>query len=172
MTRIYMPKKTEELPESFFARNSESVAKDLLGRTLVRKREGEKNFIASIREIAAWEGDAMASRYEGILNAPGTIFIPIQYGKPIFGLATDAIGKPSCVTLISAIVGNKKEGGELIKGPGNLSKALAIDKDSFDGLPLRLSPLWISGQPVESERILKRNKSNVPDNCIGYFYFR
>ena len=169
MSKIYIPNKTEEVPEAFFARGSESVAKDLLGRTLVR--EGEKDIIASIREVAAWEGDAMASRYKGILNAPGTIFIPIQYGKSILGLATDKIGTPSCVTLISAIVGNGEE-EELVQGTGNLSKALEIDKDSFDGLPLRLSPLWIGGQSIDSDRIIKRNKPKVPGNCLGYFYFK
>ena len=172
MSGIYIPERSEELPEKFFERDSESVAKSLLGRTLVRERKGGENLYASIKEVASYEGKLMSSRYKGLLYSPGTIFVPVQFGNPILGLATDKIGEPSGITFISAMVGERGKERELVNGPGNLTKALEIDKDSFDGMHLKLSPIWVGSQPVESGRILKRNNSNIPDNCTGYFYFR
>ena len=171
MSKIYIPKRTEELQEEFFARNSESVAKDLLGRTLVRERKRKKDLYASIREISAYEGQS-SSMTKGVLYTPGTLIVSTKYGRNLLDISTQKIGDSSCITLISAIVGERGEEGELVKGPGNLTKALEIDKDSFDGWLLTLSPLWIGGQTIENDRVIKRNKSNMPSNCVGYFYFK
>jgi 3-methyladenine DNA glycosylase Mpg len=88
------------------------------------------------------------------------------------GFSTEKTGKPSGVTLISAVVGERGDKGVLVKGPGSLAKALGVDRDSFDGMPLSLSRIRIYNQPVEKGRILRRDISNVPENCVGYFYLK
>ncbi len=58
------------------------------------------------------------------------------------------------------------------KGPGKLTEALEIDKESFHGLPLRLSPIWFGREGIDREKIKKRNKAGIPRNYKGFFYFR
>lgn len=169
MTKIYIPRRSEALDEAFFARPSESVARDLLGRTLVRERNGATLY-AKIQELAVWDGDKNHMRKE-TLSAPGTLIVFTSYAQKVFGISTDDIGKPSCVILRAATVGDKKGIGEYVEGTGMISEALDIDKD-YNGLPLRHSPLWIGGQSVDENEILIRIKSKLPKNCKGYFYIK
>jgi len=169
---IYVPRRTEALEENFFARHADVVAKDLLGRTLVRERSNAATLYAVINEIAAYEGSQEDSMTEGAVYAPGTFAVSTKHGKRMLDISTYEVCKPSCITLISALIGDQRGVREFVEGPGNLAKVLEIDKDSFHGLPIRLSPIWIGGQGVDESQILKRNKSNVPRNCKGYFYFK
>ena len=171
ISEVYI-RRTEALQEDFFARHADVVAKDLLGKTLVRERQNAATLYAIISEVASFEGSQEDSMTEGALYAPGTLVVSTKHGKKMLDIATYQICKPSCVTLISAVIGDQRGVREVVEGPGNLTKVLEIDKDSFHGLPIRLSPIWIGGQAVEEDRIVKRNKSNVPRNCKGYFYFK
>ncbi len=168
---IYIPKRSERLSELFFARDVITVAKDLLGRTLVRERPRGATLYAKICEVAAYEGNTEESMTEGASYAPGTLSISTKYGKRLLDIATDRTGKQSCITLIAGLVGDKRGVRELVQGPGKLTAALEIDKD-LDGLLLRDSPLWIGGQAIEEEEILERRLANTPFNCKGYYYFR
>jgi len=168
---LYIPKPSERLSERFFARDAITVAKDLLGRTLVRERPRGATLYARICEVAAYEGNTEESMTEGALYAPGTLCISTKYGKRLLDIATDKKGKQSCVTLIAALVGDKRGVRELVQGPGKLTASLEIDKD-LDGMLLKDSPLWIGGNTIEEQRILERMLSDVPFNCKGYYYFR
>jgi len=53
----------------------------------------------------------------------------------------------------------------------HISEALEIDR-SYDGEPLNFGNVWIGGNSVDHLQIQKRSKSNIPENCQGYFYFR
>ena len=77
----------------------------------------------------------------------------------------------SCITLVGGDLFDRRGLREQAKGPGKLSKALEIDS-SYDNAPINFGQLWIGGEPIDEDQILKRNKSNVPENCVGYFYFR
>jgi|TARA_Y100000310_G_scaffold159352_1_gene158917 DNA-3-methyladenine glycosylase len=168
---IILPEYSTRIDTKFFARNSKTVAKDLLGRTLVREIPNTTTLYARIQEVAAYEGSQEDSMSKRVLSAPGTLIVSTKYGKRLLDIATSKIGKPSCITLIAATISDKRGKSELVHGPGNLTKILEIDKN-YNGLPIELSPLWISGESIKEEKILKRNLSNLPKNCKGYFYFR
>jgi 3-methyladenine DNA glycosylase Mpg len=173
MVQIYIPQKSEALNEEFFARHAEEVAKDLLGRTLVRERPNKATLYAVINEVSAWEGDKEKSMTKGALYAPGTLLVSTKFGNHMLDISTYKIGELSCITLIAASIGDERGVRESAQGPGKLTKALEIEKDSFNGLPLRLSQyLWFGGPAASPDRIAQRSISKAPKNCRGYFYLK
>ena len=153
----YFPKENTKIDANFFARDSESVARDLLGKILVK---GNMNgmLYAQLNEIAPWSGNK-DSMVEQTISAPGTLFVLPRFGKNVLGIATGKEGIHSCVTLIGGNLYNRKGLDESIRGPGNLSKALDIDKPTYDGVPIDYSDLWIGGESVDDDKILFRSNS-------------
>ena len=121
-------------------------------------------------EIAAYEGE-VKSMTKGALESAGTIGISTKYGKNLIDISTLDICEYSCITLIGGTLFNSKGVIDTYHGPGNVAKVLEIDK-SYDGVPLNFAKIWIGGNPVNKENVLKRKKSGLPENCKGYFYFR
>ena len=104
--------------ETFFARRSDEVAKDLLGRTLVRQNdEGILRLVLS--EIEAFDG-AVKSTSKGLNYAPGLCSISHKY-QYMVDISTGNAGEPSGITLRGAI---SEDGHKRINGPGNLTKIL------------------------------------------------
>ena len=169
MSELKIPKQSTRIYLDFFNRHAEKVAKDLLGRVLVRET-GKNSIYVRLEEIAAYEGEAK-SMTKGALEQPGTIGVSTKYGKNLVDISTLGICIPSCVTLIAGTLFDRKGLEKHIDGPGNLAKALDIDR-TYDGVPLNFVKIWIGGYPVEPEKILKRKLSKVPENCEGYFYFK
>ncbi len=134
------------LPKKFYARDAEKVAKELLGKLLVRDLNG-KELIGKIVETEAYYGlDDPASRaYTGKKNMnsvmweePGTIFIYMVHNNWLMNIVTGRKDDPQAV-LIRAVepiegveIMKKNRGMDNIKnltnGPGKLTKAFAIDK--------------------------------------------
>jgi len=172
MSELIIPKKSTRVDLDFFKRHAETVAKDLLGRVFVRE-VGRKTLYLRLEEVAAFEGDIekMRKRYKGVLEYPGTLAISTQFGQDLIHISTLGLGEPSCVNLIAGTLFDKQGYEEYVNGPGNLSLALEIDKD-YNGVLLNFNKFWIGGLAVEKNRILKRDKSGLPENCKGYFYFR
>lgn len=176
MPKFIIPKKSSRVNLDFFKRHADAVAKDLLGRVFVS--EGRKNIYLRLEEVAAFEGEAeselrqsMFSRYPGIFAYPGTLAISTKFGQNLIHISTLDINKPSCINLIAGTIFDKKGYKEYINGPGNLTYALKIDK-SYNGVHLNFHKIWIGGQSIEESQVIKRNKSGVPKNCKGYFYFK
>lgn len=167
--KLIIPKQSTRVYLDFFKRHADEVAKDLLGRVLVREI-GRSSIYIRLEEIAAYEGE-VKSMTKGALEQPGTIGVSTKYGKNLIDISTLAICEPSCITLIAGTIFDRKGLENYINGPGNLSNALKIDK-MYDGVPLNFAKIWIGGTPIDKEQILKRNKSDLPINCKGYFYFR
>ena len=166
---IIVPNLATKVDRKFFARGAEEVARDLLGRTLVREQGNQARFYARLTEVAPWDGrDTMAKE---TLYAPGTFLVLTRYAKKVFGVATEKTGVPSCVTFISAAIGNRGGFREYVEGPGNLAKVLEIEKE-LDGVPIDFSPMWIGGVPVDDNRIHQRKPLKLPAGCKGYFYFK
>ena len=130
------------LPKKFYERDSEIVAKNLIGKALVRKI-GLKNLIGKIVETEAYyaENDPAFRKdfLPKILNyKPGTAFIYMVHGnwllniiayKEIFGGVLIRAIEP-----IEGIKEMKKFRGtndifNLTNGPGKLTKALKINKE-------------------------------------------
>ena len=142
----------------FFGRDSEVVAKDLLGRLLVRK-SSKGNTSVRIIETGAYTGGETESRI-GMKYVPGSIFLMPYRGSYLLNIATDKRDHSSCVEVRTI-----KLHGRLIRGSGTIAKLLDITPD-FDGMPLG-SELGVVGDGVDSSMV-KKTRGNT-DNCDGYF---
>ncbi len=119
--------KWQRLPRSFFLRDAEIVAEELVGKLLVRQ-EGETLSLLRITETEVYKGETdtacHASRGKTKRNAPlyeegGRYYLYLCYGIHwLMNVVTGKAGEPQGV-LIRAC-----EGAE---GPGKLTKALGID---------------------------------------------
>ncbi|MFX1398136.1 MAG: DNA-3-methyladenine glycosylase [Promethearchaeota archaeon] len=145
-----------QLKSDFFARDTIIVAKDLLGRYLVRKKK-EGNMIGKIIEVEAYIGpnDKACHCYDYkktektkiMYMAPGTLYVYFIYGTYFcLNVVTEREGMP-CAVFIRAL--QPIEGIELMKknrpiklgknyknlidGPSKLCKAFDITKEKFNG---------------------------------------
>jgi len=164
------------LPRSFYRRPAETVARDLLGRYLVREIEGERLVLRLVETEAylgepdrashAWAG-RRTPRTESLYLPGGHAYVYFIYGMHwCLNAVTGEAGIGSAVLLRA---GEPVEGeermrvlrkwvrpprpGDLAGGPGKLCQALGIDR-SLDGVLLDAPPLWIAkGEPVGEEEI-------------------
>lgn len=145
--------------KDFFARDPRTVARDLLGRTLVRATpQGEVR--GKIIETGAYEaGDERPTR-NGMSYAPGTIYVMPFRGNHFLNVATDRQGKASCVSI---------RGVELehvvLDGPGKVGREFSVE--FLDG-ELLGNELKIEGNAVPvSQTEIKRDGNS--QNCLGYY---
>lgn len=135
------------LDKKFFERNAEKVAKELLGKILVRKLE-DKILSGKIVETEAYFGEKdPASRaflgrpkhcVELMKDEPGKILVYNVHNNWMLNVVAHERGRTGAILIraIEPIEGieemkkNRKlnEIFELTRGPGKLSRALAIDK--------------------------------------------
>lgn len=136
------------LKPSFFRRDALTVARALLGKTLVR-RVGGKETAVVITDVEAYLGEqdraSHASRGKTARNAPmfeagGRWYVYFTYGMHwILNAVTGPKGRPSGV-MFRAVEG--------IYGPARLTKALRIGK-ALNARPIaRASGLWIEDRGV------------------------
>lgn len=149
------------LNRKFYHRDTLRVARDLLGKKLVR-RTGREILSGMIVETEAYCGQAdsacHAHRGKTLRNAvmfgkPGHAYVYFTYGMHyMLNLVTEEEGNP-CAVLIRAIepidgieameARRKKKGKQLTNGPAKLCQALSIDK-SLNGWDLtRGCKLWV-----------------------------
>ncbi|MEM3670621.1 MAG: DNA-3-methyladenine glycosylase [Thermoprotei archaeon] len=157
------------IQRSFYNRETTVVARELLGKYLVRT-VAEEVLVGEIVEVEAYKGlsDPASHAYKGekgrariMFGETGHAYVYFTYGnhycvnvvaksprakagavlirslKPVLGLALmslNRMGKPA---------------SELAKGPGNLTKAMAIDA-SLNGCDMTsVGPLYIAEGPVQ-----------------------
>lgn len=122
-----------EINRNFFERNAEIVAKELLGKILIRKING-KILKAKIVETEAYFGEndpaSRASKgknkiSEMMWQEPGKILVYNVHMYNMFNLITDKKGTPSAV-LIRAI--EPLNFDSKCCGPGLLTNSLNLDK--------------------------------------------
>jgi len=157
------------LTRSFFARDAQTLARDLLGRTLVRVLNGER-LAGRIVETEAYLGpDDLAAhtknwrrtpRVEPMYAKPGTAYVFLTYGMHhCLNLSAEREGFPSAV-LIRAIEPTEgvesmrtrrgaRRDRDIASGPAKLCDALAIDR-SHSGMDCcRSGDLFLEpGEPV------------------------
>ncbi len=143
----------EVLSKGFYERDPEAVARDLLGKKLVR-RLGRSNLEGLIVETEAYFGlkDPASRAFHGLKyynrwmwDIPGVVFIYNVHNNWMFNVVAHETREIGAV-LIRAL--EPLRGLEIMKanrgvrdirlltsGPGRLTKALNIDK-SFNGIPL------------------------------------
>lgn len=116
------------IQSSFFERRSYVVARDLLGKFLVRKISG-KVISTMVTEVEAYGGASdMASharfgknkRNAAMWGKPGTFYVYLIYGMHwMLNIVCEPMGCPSAVLV---------RGLDTINGPGRVGKHLKIDK--------------------------------------------
>ncbi len=170
------------LTQGFFARDTVTVARDLLGRRLVRNLGGER-LSGLIVETEAYVGESDTAchasrgrtpRTQVMYGPPGRYYVYLIYGiHCMLNIVTAAEGEPEAV-LIRGLL--PREGVErmrrlrggapskrLADGPGKLCQALAVDR-SLNGAPVESDELWLEeGVGVPPKRILAS-----PRVGIGY----
>lgn len=165
------------LPASFYRRPAEVVARDLLGRYLVRELDGERLVLRLVETEAylgapdrashAW-GGRRTPRNESLYLPGGHAYVYLIYGMHWCLNAVTGEKDVGSAALLRA--GEPVEGeermrvnrgwirpprpGDLAGGPGKLCQALAVDR-SLDGAPLDRPPLYIArGEPVPEEEVV------------------
>lgn len=158
----------------FFACDASTLARRLIGQVLVRKI-GEHILSGRIVETEAYAGveDAASHAFRGRITArngamfanPGVCYVYFTYGMHFcFNLSCAARGEPQAVLIraLEPIEGLDRmrlnrgrstiEDRDLCKGPANLTKALAIDREhneldsvTSDALYIRLVHARILG---------------------------
>ena len=172
------------LPLRFYRRPTEAVARDLLGRFLVRDLEGERLVLRIVETEAylgapdrashAW-GGRRTPRNENLYLPGGHAYVYFIYGMHYcLNAVTGEAGIGSAVLLRA---GEPIEGGErmaenrgwtkkirpgdLAGGPGKICQALGIGRE-LDGALLDRPPLYITkGEPVAAEEIVASPRIGV-----------
>lgn len=133
------------LPPAFFARHALTVARQLLGKYVVIRGEGQAEVEAfQIHETEAYIGAhdeachgrfGVTQRGAVLFGPPGHWYVYFIYGMYwMLNVVTDRDGAASGVLI---------RGAGIYSGPGRLTKALGIDK-RFNALPVApASQLWI-----------------------------
>jgi len=141
----------KRLNKGFYTRSALEIAKELLGKYIIRRASGKK-LVGKIVETEAYVGpqDKAAHSYRGkitprnkiLYSAGGYIYIYLVYGMYWqFNITAGKKEKPECA-LIRAI---DREGNDisLTNGPGKLCRYLELDK-SFYGEDLTKSKkVWL-----------------------------
>lgn len=153
------------LGRAFFDRSAPRVAKDLLGKYLVRRR-GTKIVALMITEAEAYEGwhdkASHAHKGETLRNKPmfgpaGVWYVYFVYGMHwMLNVTTGKKGYPAAVLI---------RGCEGLIGPARLTKALGINRTQ-NGLPAaKKTGLWIEDRGV---RLSTRKITHTPRIGVAY----
>ncbi len=172
------------LPSSFYRRPAEIVARDLLGRYLVRELEGERLVLRLVeveaylgapdRASHAW-GGRRTPRNENLYLPGGHAYVYFIYGMHYcLNAVTGEAGIGSAVLLRAGepVEGEERMAenrgwtkkvrpGDLAGGPGKICQALGIGRE-LDGVLLDRPPLYLTkGKPVEAEEIVASPRIGV-----------
>lgn len=174
------------LKEDFFLEDGICVARNLLGKIMVREEDGE-TYCFKIVETEAYMGaeDKGAHVFENkktertapLYEIGGTTYIYLIYGMyHCLNIAANKEGIPHCV-LIRAVqpldekalafarnnrkIKSKKD-TDLTNGPGKLCKALKIDKSLNNQLVTMKNALWIGEESQEDFEIVEAKRINIP----------
>lgn len=141
------------LTKSFFNRPTPTVARELLGKYLVRRTHGAEHAYF-ITETEAYDGfnDKASHAYRGktprnevMFGHPGRIYVYFTYGMHyMLNIITREEGYPAAV-LIRALEG--------VNGPGRLTKRLCITKTLNKKFLSKENGLW-----VEERGVILKNK--------------
>lgn len=151
------------LSQDFFVRDTLVVARELLGKYLVRRMRG-KEIAVMITEVEAYDGfedkASHAHRGETARNKPmfgnaGAWYVYLVYGMyEMLNIVTGRKGYPAAVLI---------RGVEGISGPGRLTKFLKITRAQNNKRAIFESGLWIEdrGVVITDNRIKKTPRIGV-----------
>lgn len=167
------------LPRDFYQRSTLLVARDLLGKRLVRIYRGQR-LSGLIVETEAYigedDGASHAARGKTRRNAvmygpAGHAYVYFTYGMHFcLNLVTEGEGFPAAVLLRALVpsegidtMRRRRNGRELADGPAKLCQALAIDK-RFNGDDVVESPLLFleAGLEVGLQQVRSGPRIGIP----------
>lgn len=158
-----------QLPQSFYARPALEVARDLLGKRLVRTGD-DFQYTGTITETEAYVGpDDLAchaakgrtKRTEVMFGKPGTWYVYLIYGMyDMLNVVTDKKEHPAAV-LIRGVVTKEKD----LDGPGKLTRDFHINRDYNGQKVSKQCGLWI-----EEANVLVHNRDVEHTPRIGVEY--
>jgi DNA-3-methyladenine glycosylase len=161
------------LPRAFYERETEIVAREMLGTVLECETDGghasgiivETEAYLGEHDLACHAAAGRTARTEALYGPPGTSYVYFIYGMYwCFNAVTRTEGLPSAVLvralepLSGTAVMHKRRPGirnevDLTNGPGKLCTALGI-VGSMSGKSLQRKPLVIrEGKPVPDEKV-------------------
>ncbi|MBI2889014.1 MAG: DNA-3-methyladenine glycosylase [Candidatus Liptonbacteria bacterium] len=147
------------LKKSFFNRPTLSVAKELLGKFLVR-RMSTKTVAVMLTEVEAYDGpeDKASHASRGItprtkimFGRAGRFYVYLTYGMHwMLNVVTGAKGYPAAILIRAGVAYHLPlTASKLISGPARLTKYLRIGK-SFNGKPAtRKTGLWFENRGIK-----------------------
>jgi len=151
------------LPRSFYARNTIEVAKDLLGKVLVREAPAGRMAVKIVEteaycgphDKACHASKGMTDRNKVMFGEPGHAYVYFIYGMYYcLNLVTEGDGYPAAVLIrageplegIDVMRGPRKKAKkdrDLTSGPGKLCMALAIDRELNGADLCKKGPLYV-----------------------------
>jgi DNA-3-methyladenine glycosylase len=169
------------LPRSFYLRPTLDVARDLLGRTLVRMLDGQR-VAGRISEVEAYIGEddlashaarGLTARNRAMYGHGGLAYVYLIYGMHhCLNVVTEAEGYPAAALIrgmqplegVAVMQANRagRQGADLANGPAKLCQALAIDR-RLDGHDLAAGvDLWLEpGDPTPDSAVAATARVNV-----------
>lgn len=158
----------KKLTKDFFNRSTARVAKELLGKFLVRKT-GRKKIAGMITEVEVYDGfqdkASHAARGKTKRNAPmfergGIWYVYFTYGMHwILNIVTREYGYPAAILIRGVYI----EGAPYAKtnGPGKLTKWLRLDKTLNGKAASPKTGLWMEDRGSKIGKIFRSPRIGV-----------
>jgi len=158
----------DKLPRRFYERDTEQVARELLGQWIVHQT-GDRRLIGRIVEteaylgphdLAAHSSKGVTSRTRIMFGPPGHAYVYLIYGQHhCMNVVTEREGNGAAV-LLRAVEPVENLAGRTC-GPGLLCQALAIDR-RLNGLDLLGEELFLAPAPDSTPiRVVERARIGV-----------
>jgi DNA-3-methyladenine glycosylase len=173
----------EQLPPEFYTRDTLALARDLLGKRMVRRFEGQRlaGYITEVEAYISEEDEAChansgkTKRTAPMYGPPGHLYVYLIYGMyHCLNIVTEREGFPAAILVralrpvegqatIRRLRGPQHADRDLARGPGRLCEALAVDR-SFNHACLYAEDarLWLEQAPaVPADEIARSPRINV-----------
>ena len=156
---------------SFYARNTIIVAKEMLGKLLVRQTESHK-WVGRIVEVEAYIGEedpachafhGFTPRTQTMYGPAGHAYVYFTYGMYfMLNVVTEKEGFPAAVLIraVEPVSGFSSRDPKPGSGPGKLCRAMEIDK-TLNGVSLQDQRLYLAKSPGRPQKLGIRWSSRV-----------
>lgn len=160
------------LPRSFYERGAEDLARDLVGRILVRRLPDGRMLRGRLVEVEAYAGrnDKACHAHRGktarnatMFGPPGQAYVYLVYGMHhMLNLVCAGEGDPQAVLVRALEPVEPSLSGTPWRGPGVLCRELSIDR-SHDGMDLCSGrDIWLEpGTPANLSEIVATPRIGV-----------
>lgn len=140
------------LPESFYSRNADEVARDLLGKWLVTPdatgRIVETEAYLGESDLACHAAKGRTKRTQTLYGPPGTAYVYLIYGMyDMLNVVVAREGEPQAVLVRAAEITHPSTDMHAARGPGKLCRAFGITR-AHDASSLISGPIALHDGPA------------------------